>query len=424
MQKLWSSKVKEEVYIDKLENGLTVMVIPKKNTAKKYVIWGTEFGSIDNHFYLDGNEIKVPDGIAHYLEHKLFEQENGKNSLDVLSSLGVNANAYTTNNHTAYLFESTDNFYEALDEFMDYVQNPYFTDENVEKERGIIGQEIMMYDDYPDWKLYVNALKAMYKDNPINIDVAGTVQTIAGIDKEKLYTIYKAFYKPDNMFLVLTGDFEVNEIFEEVKKRLKPLEENHVTERIYPEEQEEIVSDYIEDYKDISKPIFIIGYKDKLDENDQVKKDLAIDIICNILIGKSSRLHQRLYKEGLISNGFSYNYEYAKTYAHVLIQNSSNDPKKVEEELQKEINFYLENGFEDTDFERIKNKIYGEYVKGYNNISNIADEFLIYHFKGVNPFDFLDECLIIDKEYVENIFKEVFSKDKKVLSVVFPKEGK
>ena len=420
MQKLWSSKVKEEVYIDKLENGLTVIVIPKKNTSKKYVIWGTEFGSVDNHFYLDGNEVVVPDGIAHYLEHKLFEQENGKNSLDVLSSLGVEANAYTTNNHTSFLFESTDNFYEALDEFMDYIQNPYFTDENVEKERGIIGQEIMMYDDYPDWKLYMNAIKAMYKENSINIDVAGTIDTISQIDKDKLYTIYKAFYKPDNMVLILTGDFEIDKILSEVKKRIKPIDKNYNTKRIYPIEQDEIVLKYIEDYKDISKPIFVIGYKDIIDAKDQVKKDLAIEIICNILVGKSSRLYQKLYKEGLIFSSFSYNYEYGKTYAHILIQNSSNNPKKVEEEIQKEIDFYLRNGFNEDDFERIKKKVYGEYIKGYNNISNVADEFLIYYFKGINPFDFLDEIPIIDKEYVENILKQVFKENKKVLSVVFP----
>ena len=422
MQRIYSNKVKEEVYIEKIENGLTIMVIPKKNTQKKYVIWGTEFGSIDNHFYLDGKEIKVPNGIAHYLEHKLFEQENGKNSLDVLSSLGVEANAYTTNNHTAFLFEATDNFYEALDEFMNYVQSPYFTDENVEKERGIIGQEIMMYNDYPDWKVYMNAVEAMYKDNPIKVDVAGTVETIADIDKHKLYTIYNAFYKPDNMLLVLTGNFVVEDILEEVKKRIKPTEKNHTTKRIYPIEQEEIVKDYIEDYKDISNPIFIIGYKDKVDEKNQVKKDLAIETICNIIIGKSSKLYQKLYEEGLISNEFSYNYEYAKTYAHILIQNVSNNPKKVIEEFENEVDFYLEHGFDEVDFERIKNKIYGEYVKEYNNISNIADEFLGNYFKGINPFNFLDECSVLDKEYVETVFKEVFKKEKKVVSIVFPKE--
>ena len=424
MQRIWSDKVKEEVYIEKLENELTVAIIPKKNTNKKYVIWGTEFGSIDNHFYFDNKEIIVPDGIAHYLEHKLFEQKNGKNSLDVLSSLGVEANAYTTNNHTAYLFETMDNFYEALDEFMDFIQNPYFTDENVEKERGIISQEIMMYDDYPDWKVYMNAIKAMYKNNPIKIDVAGTVQTIQDIDKEKLYTIYNAFYKPDNMYLVITGDFEVNDILKEVKDRIKPLTENHITKRIYTEEPQDIVLDYIETFKDISKPIFTIGYKDVFDQENQVKKDLAIEVIFNIIAGKSSDLYQRLYKQGLISHNFSYDYEYSKTYAHVLIQNASNNPKKVSEEFEKEIELYIEKGFDDKNFDRIKNKIYGDYVKEYNSISSIADEFLIYYFKGINPFDFLDECAILDKNYVEKVLRDVFKKENKVLSIVFPKENK
>ena len=186
MKIIENNKIQEKVYTKKMPNGLSVMVIPKK-TEKKYIIWGTKYGSIDNHFQLVEKEITIPDGMAHYMEHKLFEQENGTNSLDVLTSLGVNANAYTTNNHTAYLFESSnDKFWEALDEFMNYIQNPYFTDENVEKERGIIEQEIMMYDDYPDWKIYMNMMRAMYHQNPINIDVAGTKETIAEITKEKL----------------------------------------------------------------------------------------------------------------------------------------------------------------------------------------------------------------------------------------------
>lgn len=424
MQIIESSKVKEKVYIEKLENGLTVAVIPKKDICKKYVVWGTEFGSIDNNFKLTktGQIVKVPDGIAHYLEHKLFEQENGKNSLDVLSSLGVDANAYTTNNHTAYLFEATDNFYEALDEFMDYVQSPYFTDENVEKERGIIGQEIMMYDDYPDWKLYMNAMKCMYKDNPINIDVAGTKETIAEIDKEKLYTIYNAFYRPDNQVLVLCGDFEVDNILEEVKKRLKPNPNKQEAQRIYPKEQEEIVEKYKEAKMDISKPLFLIAYKDKMEPGEMVRKDLSIECICNMLIGKSSNLYQKLYKEGLISEEFGYNYEFSKTYAHILIQNTSNSPQKVAEEISKEIENYKQTGFNNEEFERIKKKIYGEYVKSYNDISSISNNFLSDYFKEINSFDFLEEILVLDKDYVEKVFKEIFVEDKKVISVVLPNE--
>jgi len=424
VQIIESRKVKEKVYIEKLENGLTVAIIPKKEILKKYVIWGTEFGSIDNNFKIikSGEIIKMPDGIAHYLEHKLFEQENGKNSLDVLSSLGVDANAYTTNNHTAYLFEATDNFYEALDEFMDYVQSPYFTDENVEKERGIIGQEIMMYDDYPDWKLYMNAMKCMYKDNPINIDVAGTKETIAEIDKEKLYTIYNSFYRPDNQILVFCGDFEVEKLLEEVKKRLKVNSNKQEVQRIYPKEQEEIVKKYEEAKMDISKPLFLIAYKDKVEASQMVKKDLAIECICNIIIGKSSELYQRLYKEGLISEEFGYNYEFAKTYAHILIQNTSTNPNRVVEEVAKEIEKFKQTGFDNQEFERIKKKMYGEYVKSYNDVSSIANNFLSDTLKGINPFEFLEEILVLNKEYVEKIFKETFIEENKVVSVVLPNE--
>ena len=191
MKIIESLKIKEKAYVETLENGLKIIIVPKKNTNKKYIIWGVHFGSIDNHFIMPGTgeEVYIPDGVAHFLEHKMFEQQNGTNSLDTLMALGLDANAYTTNDHTAYLFECTDNFYEGLDELMDYLQNPYFTDENVEKEKGIIGQEIKMYEDDPGWQLYMNALDCMYKDNPIKIDIAGTVESISKITPEILFDL-------------------------------------------------------------------------------------------------------------------------------------------------------------------------------------------------------------------------------------------
>lgn len=209
MQIIENSVVKEKIYIEKLENGLTVMIMPKKNVIKKYVIWGTHYGSNDSKFIIPGekNETAVPDGIAHFLEHKLFEQENGTNSLDILSALGISANAYTSNNHTAYLFECTDNFYKGLDEFMNYVQHPYFTDENVNKEKGIIEQEIMMYDDHPFWQVYMNAMSCMYKENPVLIDIAGTIESISKIDKKILYKCYNTFYNPSNMLIFAARRF-------------------------------------------------------------------------------------------------------------------------------------------------------------------------------------------------------------------------
>ena len=247
MQIIENLKVKEKIAIEKLENGLTVIIVPKHETKKKYMIWGTNYGSIDSSFIVPGEKeiTTVPKGVAHFLEHKLFEQENGTNSLDVLTAIGVNANAYTTNDYTAYLFECTDNFYEAMDELMDYVQNPYFTDENVEKEKGIIGQEISMYDDYPEWKVYLNTLSAMYHKNPVKLDIAGSIETISYIDKEILYKCYNTFYHPSNMVMVIAGDFKPEDIIEEVKKRIKKVKQISEIKRIYEKEEDSIVKSNI-----------------------------------------------------------------------------------------------------------------------------------------------------------------------------------
>lgn len=422
MQIIENNKIQEKVFIEKMKNGLTVMVFPRKNIQKKYIIWGTRFGSIDNNFIAPGDNepTKVPDGIAHYLEHKLFEQENGKNSLDVLSSLGVDANAYTSNSMTAYLYECSDNFYEALDEFMNYVQNPYFTDENVEKERGIIGQEIMMYNDYPDWRLYMNAIKCMYSKNPIRIDVAGTKETIAEINKEKLYKIYNTFYRLDNMVLIVCGDFKVEEILQEIEKRITLTRNNTEIKRIYEEEPEKISQKSVEEKMEISLPCFMLGYKDKVEKEKFAKKDLAMDIIFYLILGRSSKLYQDLYNEGLIYSELGYDYEFSKTYSHFLIQGQSTQPEKVIERIKEEIENFKQTGFEEEEFLRIKKKLYGEYVKEYNDISVIANNLLGDYMKDLTPFIYFEEFDTLTKSEVEEILKEVLVEEKSVTSIIKP----
>ena len=421
MQIIENSKIKEKLYIEKLDNGLTIMVLPKK-TRKKYIVWSTNFGSIDNKFYAQGEKVLtvVPDGIAHYLEHKLFEQENGENSLDVLTSIGVEANAYTTNDHTAYLYECTDNFDEALDEFMDYVQNPYFTDENVEKERGIIEQEIMMYDDYPEWAIYMNAMKCMYKDNEINIDVAGTKETIAKITKEKLYKIYDAFYTPENMIIVLSGDFIPDEIIEKVKSKVTMKSNPNETKRIYNNEQEEIVQKYIEKEMNVSIPSVLMCFKDNNLKEDKVKKDIAIDILGVVLLSKSSKLYEKLYEEGKIYTEPAFSYEFSRTFAHSMIQFQTNNVEEVVKEITNEINSLKKNGIDKQDFERAKRRVYGDLVRDYNEVSNIATGIVADHFKDINSFDYFEEFSSISKEYVEKVLKELFVESKKVVSVIKP----
>lgn len=423
MKIIESLNIKEKAYIEKLENGMTVIIIPKNTTKKKYVIWGVNFGSIDNHFKVDGEEIYIPDGVAHFLEHKMFEQENGKNSLDTLMALGIDANAYTTSDHTAYLFECTDHFYEGLDELMNYVQNPYFTNENVEKEKGIIAQEIRMYDDDPGWQLYMGILDCLYKNNPIKVDIAGTVESISKITPEVLYKCYNTFYALDNMTLVICGDFEPEKLLEEVKKRLIKNKTYEKIERIYPEKEKTINKKYVEKNMNVSMPIFAIGIKDvsKMD-SEIVKKHIAIEILLNMIIGKSSDLYKKMYNQGLLLEEPSIDYEFSEEYAHIVISGQSNDSEEVYKMFKEEIENYKNNGLNIDHFERIKKKIYGDYVVEYNSVSEIARMFLTDHMKKISSFDYIEQYKVITKEYVEQVLKEIFNNEYMALAIVKEKD--
>ena len=427
MQVIENLKVKEKLYIEKLENGLTVMIIPKSGVQKKYIIWGTNYGSNDSKFIVPGeeNETEVPNGVAHFLEHKLFEQENGTNSLDTLTALGVNANAYTTNDHTAYLFECTDNFDEAFDELANYIQHPYFTDENVEKEKGIIGQEIMMYDDYPDWIIYINAINAMYNNNPVKIDITGTIETISKIDKEVLYKCYNTFYNPSNMALVLCGDFNVEQAIEQIKTKLVPTKANGEIKRIYEQEPENIVQKQIKKEMEVSFPSFMIGYKiaPEQDEQSVTKRHIAIEILLNLIAGKSSNLYKTMYEQGLLQSPLDLDFEFTENYAHILIGGQSKNPEKVLEALNKEVEQAKQNGILEQDFERIKRMIYGDYVGEYNDVGSIARMFLADYFKGINSFEYLENYKQITKQYAEQVLKDVFDEEKQVISIITPKKG-
>lgn len=420
MQIIENSKVKEKLYIEKLENGLTVMVIPKNNVRKKYIIWATHFGSIDNNFIVPntGEEVKIPDGVAHFLEHKMFEQRNGTNSLDTLSAIGVDANAYTTNDHTAYLYEATDNFYEALDEFMDYVQNPYFTDENVEKEKGIIAQEIKMYEDYPEWQVYLNAIKCMYKDNPVRLDIAGTVESISKITPEILYNCCDTFYNLANMAMVICGDFVPEEILEEVKKRIISNKNIGEIKRIYTPEETKINQKEKVVKMDVNNPLFTIGFLDTPCSESIVKKHIAVEVLLEIIFGKSSELYRGLYSQGFLLNEPELDYEFTNNYAHILITGQSRDPRKVVDEFKKALNKIKEDGINEDVFIRMKKKVYGRYITDYNSVSDIGRMFLSDYFKGINSFDYLEEYNQVTKEFVEQVLMDVLNEEKMVVSIV------
>lgn len=413
--------IKEKIYKETLDNGLEIYILPRKDVSKKVIMWGTKFGAVDNDFTINGERVIVPDGIAHYLEHKMFEQRNGINALDALTSIGVEANAFTGATETVYLYECTDNFYEALEEFMDYVQNPYFTDENVEKERGIIGQEIMMYDDYPDSKIHYNLMECLYHKNAVKIPVAGTVETIAEIDKEKLYKIYNTFYVPENMKMVIAGDFEPNEIIEAIKKYMIMKKSNNNIIRNYSTEPETIAKESCVAQMEVSIPSFLVGYKIKRGDDD-IKKSVAIDILNELLFGKSSKFFTELYEQNLLYEPVEMSMDYDRDYAMILIEGESKDPEKTIELIKNNIAYYKENGIKKEDFQRIKKDIYGKYLKEYNDLSSITQRIIINILKYDEPFEMIESLQQLDIQYVESVLKENFDTIKSAYSIIEPKK--
>lgn len=424
MKIIENKTIKEEAYFEELENGLKIIIIPKKNTNKKMAIIGTKFGSIDNHFInpTTGEEIKIPDGVAHFLEHKMFEQANGTNSLDTLTAMGVEANAYTTNDHTAYYFETIDNFEPAFKELINYVFHPYYTDENVEKEKGIIAQEIRMYDDDPISKIFLNALQCMYNTCPVRIDVAGTVESINKINKDILYNCYNTFYHPSNMVMAVCGDFEPEYILKFVKENMENISKQDEIQRIYPEEKKEIYQNYKEEKMEVSIPSFIIGIKDEVEEENIVKKEILINIILNCIFDENSRLFKELYEEGLIINEPDLEYEYSDIYSHIMIYANSKDPKEVYKRFKEEVEKLKENGIDEKTFTRTKNKIYGRLITSYNSSAQIARNFMRDYLNNIISFDYIDEWSKINLKDANQMLRDKFIEDKMILSVILPKK--
>ena len=420
-----SDELKEKMLFATHKSGLRVYVFPKKGFSKYYAIYGTDYGSTDREFLVPGESEKtvVPDGIAHFLEHKMFEQPDGSNAFDSFAVTGASSNAFTSFDMTAYLFTCTDRFYENLDILIDFVNSPYFTDENVGKEMGIIGQEIKMYDDDPGWRVCFNALRAMFRDNPVKIDIAGTVESISKIDKDILYKCYNTFYNPGNMILVLVGDVDINEVMNRLDKRMG--DEKNLGEIKRPEIREpaERVTEFAEQRLVVSQPMFNIGFKDITpftSGEELAKREAATEIILDTLFGKSSDFYMELYGEGLIDSGFSVETELEKRYGFSLMGGESKDPKAVYEKIKERIRKAQKEGIDKSDIERTKKVMKASGIKLFNYIEGMGNAYIRMLLKGINPLDY---NRIIDSVTYDDIMarlKTHFDTNNCVLSTVLP----
>lgn len=420
-----NERIREKLYFKEMETGLKVYFVPKPGYTKKYAIFATDYGSIDNVFTPIGEDetIEVPEGIAHFLEHKLFEEPE-EDIFDKFSELGANVNAYTNYNQTAYLFSTTENFYENLELLIGFVQNPYFTDENVDKEKDIISQEINMYKDSPSWKVYFNCMQAMYFNHPIKIDIAGSVESIQDINKELLYKAYNTFYNPANMVLFLIGDLDFDEIIQVVdKSQRKDYKEIEKINRVFPTEPERAREGFIEETMMTSNPLFYIGFKDNdfnLNSQELIKKDFITNFILDMIFGSSSIFFNKLYEEGLVDNSFGAYYTGGKSYGHSLIVGESENPREV----YRRINLFLKEPASKIllleDYHRLKRKAIGEFLMGLNSIEFIANNFIDLYFSGFLVIDYLDLLESIEYEDIVNRFNSHLTNGNLVLSIINP----
>ena len=332
--------IQEKVYSETLPNGLQVVLVPKPDYTKTYAVFTTRYGSIDNHFQIEGEpERRVPDGIAHFLEHKLFEEEWG-DIFHTFAAQGASANAFTSHNRTAYLFSATNRVEENLETLIDFVQRPHLTPENVEKEKGIIEQEIRMYDDMPFWRGYRHLLEILFHRSPVRIDIAGTVESIAKIDRDTLMTCYGTFYHPSNMVLAVVGPFEPDTILAQVKanQSKKTHAPTRTIERFFETEPGTVREQRHTVNMSVSRPLVLMGWKDATaaPAGEQLRRELVMALVQDVVFGRASTLFQALLDTGLIDDSFSFDYECGVGYGFSYLGTETDDPAGVLGPLRRE----------------------------------------------------------------------------------------
>lgn len=371
----YSEELDESTFSTILKNGLSVYVCKKKGFGKKIGLFGTKYGSVINDFVdiNTGKRMKVPDGIAHFLEHKLFEKE-GANALDLFSQMGVASNAYTSFDQTVYYFETNEKLKESIEMLVKLIKEPYFTDENVQKEQGIIGQEISMYDDDPNFMVYFNALRAMYQRNPVRIDIAGTIESISNITKELLYTCYNTFYSPQNMFFIVVGDVDVDDtiktIEENIKKYDNKIASNSNIEKFMEEEPKEIAKKEIVQKMEIFLPQICIAYKLDLCDGAKVRKnDIVASIVSDMYFSKQSDFFENEYNLGRVNGSIDIQYEGSEYFSHVIVSATSSDLNKVESDILDYIEKIKKETIDEELFETIRRKKIGEVILSSDTLS-------------------------------------------------------
>ena len=413
----------EQVIWQTLPNGLSIAIVPRPGFTKKLCYFVTDFGAIHTEFSMDGKDYKVPAGIAHYLEHKLFDLP-GRDVTAEFAALGAIPNAFTSYDITAYYFSCTENFPQCLDLLLEFVSTPYFTDETVRKEQGIIGQEIDMNRDNPDTQIFEMLMENMYENHPIRVPILGRRETIARITPETLTACHKAFYRPDNMLLCIVGDVDAEEVRRITENRLGNPLLPPVTRVRRWEEEMVCKTPYAEKTMDVAMPMFHLGFKCESWEpgEEATRRELTAELAAEALFGESSPLYQALYEQGLIDTSFGGGFETIDGMALFTASGDSNDPKAVAEAILTRAKEIAETGLDGQDFLRMKRSALRRRIRSLDSFDATCYRICAYHLSGFDYFNFPAIYRDITAEDVCDFLKTSVTEDRMSLSVIYPNE--
>lgn len=421
-------QLQEKVYHHRLDNGLQLYILPKNGFNKTFATFTTNYGGIDNHFKPLGQKdwLKVPDGIAHFLEHKVFEKPDGTDVFQDFSKQGASTNAFTSFNRTAYLFSSTSQVKKSLETLIDFVQTPAFTDESVEKEKGIIGQEIRMYSDNPDWRVYYGLIENMYHDHPIKIDIAGTVESISHITKELLLDCYHTFYHPSNMLLFVIGPVDPEDIVSLVENNQagKNYKDQQPIERKYPEEPKSVAKKESTLKMGVQTPKCLIGYKEFQTHRSGDKlmtHELSVQLLLELMFGKGTENYKALIDEGLIDESFSFEYTEEYEFGFSAIGGNTEDPKQLVSRLKQIISDYKKGQLDVEAVERARRKRIGGMLRALNSPEFIANQFTRYQFGEMDLFNLIPALESLTVDTLVTTLQEHFNDEAMTTSAVVKK---
>lgn len=432
-QTVYHHALRQEVIQERLDNGLTIFIFPKPGFQQKYAVFATHYGGMDSVFIPPGQSepLYVPDGIAHFLEHKLFDQPDETNVLQEFTRLGASPNAFTSQYMTAYHFTIVDNFEKGLALLLDYVQTPYFTPESVEKEQGIIGQEIQMGLDDPNRMVTYNLLESLYKEHPARIRVIGSIESIRQITPEILYQCHDTFYHPSNMILAVAGDVDPNAVIEQVRQDMakRNYQPRPPIQRIIPDEPAGVLQPEVRHALRVSRPSVLIGYKaglERPDDTDRLayqRRLVAVDLALGALFSRHTELYWDLYQDGTITDSFHFGYTpYPKT-GHLAVGGETENPDRLIEAVTTTLSRACADGIPAEAFEKQRKKEIGYFLSAIDHPASMANEFVLNRFFGFDYFAAWDLLHEVRPAEAQEALQQIIAPNDRVVSIVEPMEG-